>query len=118
MMPDDIRATIEGALLHCRPEYGHQYPFINKRRVAYDAALAWIRTQEGVTNMTDKTPETLRECPFCGSVNPLWEVEHLAYDWITFAVFCPICEARAAAVDTKEEAAAAWNRRDARLEPL
>lgn len=60
----------------------------------------------------------LRPCPFCGWAKPVWEVERLAYDWITYAAFCANCEARGTVADTKQEAAATWNRRAGSWQPV
>jgi Lar family restriction alleviation protein len=60
----------------------------------------------------------LLPCPFCGWANPVWEVERYASDWITYAATCANCDARGKAADTKQEAAAAWNRRAGTWQPL
>jgi Lar family restriction alleviation protein len=60
----------------------------------------------------------LLPCPFCGWTNSVWEVERLAYDWITYAAACANCEARGKIADTREEAAFAWNRRAGSWQPL
>lgn len=53
----------------------------------------------------------LLPCPFCGWGAPSWHVEHFAYDFEEYAVHCGNCDAESAMLRTREEAAAAWNRR-------
>jgi Lar family restriction alleviation protein len=53
----------------------------------------------------------LLPCPFCGWSDPSWHVEHFAYDFEEYAVHCGNCDAESAMLKTREEAAAAWNRR-------
>lgn len=55
--------------------------------------------------------DTLASCPFCGWPDIAWRTEIYGYDWIEYAAHCGNCDAEGKACRSREEAAAAWNRR-------
>lgn len=49
----EVVETIEGALMHCRPEMS-QYPAALAYRAKIDAALAWLATVKEATSATTR----------------------------------------------------------------